>query len=65
MQASLDDSYSSADAQLNLLDLSAADLMSMNDTSELRNYIMAAKRQVEMLQNKRAKSNIGKWLLIS
>lgn len=62
VQTSLDDSYSSADAQLNLLDLSAADLMSINDASELRNYILAAKRQVEMMQNKRAKSNIGQWL---
>lgn len=60
VQASLDDSYSSADAQLNLLDLSSSDLMSLNDTSELRNYILAAKRQLEMMQNKRAKTNIGK-----
>ena len=64
VQASLDDSYNSADAQLNLLDLSASDLMSMNDASELRNYILAAKRQVEMMQNKRAKSNIGMFGLV-
>ncbi|XP_067935428.1 interaptin-like [Watersipora subatra] len=58
VQTSLDDSYTSADAQLNLLDVSAADIMSINDASQLRDYILAAKRQVEMMQSKRAKSNI-------
>lgn len=59
VQASLDESYSTAaDAHLNILDLSSSHLAGIEDTSELKNYILAAKQQVEMMQNKRAKTNI-------
>ena len=60
VQASLDDSFQSQDAQLNLLDLSSSDLMSMSDVSKLKNYILAAKKQLEMMQQQRAKTNLGK-----
>lgn len=59
MQANLNDSFVSQDEQLSVLDMSISELMEADDTSELKHYVKAAKKQLEAMQGRRAKTNIG------